>query len=57
LRRKDNAEIDAEEEKEEKEKRRNRWKAASGRYYASHPEIKEKKRKRMAKIRCVCFSS
>jgi hypothetical protein len=33
---------------------RDRWKAASARYYVKHPEIKEKKRAKMAEKRSVC---
>jgi hypothetical protein len=29
------------------------WKAASARYYEHHPEVKEKKRQKMAEQRCV----
>ncbi|KAJ6603522.1 hypothetical protein DFH09DRAFT_1068671 [Mycena vulgaris] len=45
---KDNERIDA---LEKVAHRRNRWKAATARYYESHPEVKEKKRKQMAASR------
>jgi uncharacterized protein involved in exopolysaccharide biosynthesis len=35
--------------------KRDQWKAASARYYERHPELKEKKRVKMAEKRCVRY--